>query len=349
MSHEHGFGVRSLSAAAAMVALIVVIGMADAVPVALAAFPGRNGQIAFQDLEGTQPSTGVSGANGLFAARLHGPHGHVSIAAHCTTGSSADGDLAGCEPAYSPDGKTIAYDASTYACCSPNEFVVTPRLGLTDAGSNRTFLLPALPEQTNPRFAALEPTFSPDGKRLLFALDGNLFTERTDGSGLRQIPLPTLHGAGATSPAWSTRGLIAFVYRKNIYLIHGSGGGMRRLTHEGGLDPDFSPNGTMIAFTHRYFSRPVLYNQGASVLIVGVDGRGLHPLKGTRGGLCPCVEPAWSPDGQAIAFTTDPLGFGGGANAIYAVRTNGSSRRLIAQVGGYGSLGGATWQPLPAP
>lgn len=341
--HKHLASLISVAAASLMLAVLV----AAAAPSARAAFPGRNGRIVVEDngggtpggVGGGEPKSGPAVPGPLVAFRPAGfdsPQDIQYIGAACRSAGffyGLESGLPSCEPAYAPNGKTIVFSAGG-------------RIGLIDADGRNERELPPLPKHTNPRAGyALEPTFSPDGRSLLLAWDGHLFTERLDGSRLRQIATGRLRGPGATSAAWSARELIAFVYRHNIFLIRSNGHGLRQLTYGGGADPAFSPRGGRIAFT-RSVSSSDSVSYPYRIFIIGVDGRGIQPLRGISSG--PSIFPAWSPDGNWIAFET---GVGAGSaiidTSIDEVRTNGRNLREVYSGGTYDVLGGPDWQPLP--
>ena len=83
---------------------------------------------------------------------------------------------------------------------------------------------------TTGRFAAIAPSFSPDGTRIVFSrLGSGLFYASLDGTGLRRLT----SGRRDSYPVWSRDGRIAFIrpYRSDwrVYVIRASGGRARRL------------------------------------------------------------------------------------------------------------------------
>lgn len=101
------------------------------------------------------------------------------------------------------------------------------------------------------------------------------------------------------SPAWSPDGTkIAFVSERDgneeIYVMDADGRNQFNITENPGPDesPSWSADGSMIAF---YSDR----GGTRGTFVVDIDGKGLNMIVRNA------FEPAWSPDGEKIAYTRD--------------------------------------------
>lgn len=142
-----------------------------------------------------------------------------------------------------------------------------------------------------------DPTWSPDGSRILFAsdMDGTIQLYMVDGDGtnLRRISdLPALRGRSD----WSAGDLIATYsgepWTREIYTMRADGSDVRQVSPAGGNSqgPSFSPDGQWVAFT-AYFDA---FNDihGCEIYVVRIDGSDLRRL--TSNGYCD-YQPRWGP------------------------------------------------------
>jgi Tol biopolymer transport system component len=164
------------------------------------------------------------------------------------------------------------------------------------------------------------PSWSPDGKKILFTSDrdgnGEIYVMNADGSGQRTIsPSPSTQEFGAT---WSPDGrTIAFTSDRagrpcpglsgpgcnwEIYVMNADGSAPRNLTRHRWIDGRrggllWSPDSRRIAFgTNRH--------RNYEIYVMNDDGSGQRRLTRT-----PEDEWAfsWSPDGRKLAFLRSPV------------------------------------------
>jgi Tol biopolymer transport system component len=102
-----------------------------------------------------------------------------------------------------------------------------------------------------------------------------------------------------------------------LYLVNADGTDLTQLTimENGACQPSWSPDGSQLVFISPCLGRAdffeTIYNE-SSLYIINADGSGLKQLTPAPGS---DFEPAWSPDGTRIAFTS----VRGGFRQIYAL------------------------------
>jgi serine/threonine protein kinase/Tol biopolymer transport system component len=196
---------------------------------------------------------------------------------------------------------------------------------------------------TTPSAWSALPSFSRDGRRLIYATNDNRsFVEQVpfDPERGRTTGSPTLIYQGAR-PIWSadlSPDGAWLVFRasspqEDLFLIRRDGTELRQLTNDPARDraPRWSPDGRQILFAS---NRSGQYEAWT----IRQDGSGLAQVTRLPGSQ-PVLNPAWSPDGRQIGFTYGSLG-----TALLDLRTPASPRVLPRAEGGQ-VLARPFWSP----
>lgn len=184
----------------------------------------------------------------------------------------------------------------------------------TNLNANELFTLGfgpgAAPQKLNAGSVSHQPTASPDGNRLAF------FVSMVDP-------------------------VAGFV--EDIFAVDRNGMNMRRLTTTAGVDnaPAWSPaaGANLIAYHH-------LDITGRSdIWVMNGDGTNARNLTADLPAEFARDEPAWSPDGQWIAFTSSRGTAGPGRGSIWIMRADGSAKRQLVVHPGNGFDLSPSWSP----
>jgi len=167
-------------------------------------------------------------------------------------------------------------------------------------------------------------------------LDADLACEVTyDFPGGPGIYLADADGSGATwlvrghRPDWSPDGhRIAFDREGMVRVVDIDGSGEIELAP--GVDPAWSPDGERIVFAGGICGEDDCETRDPGLYLVGADGSGLTRLTSVpyESWFGPPTEPAWSPDGETIAFA-EAGGEDGRHGAIYLIDAGGGAARWL--------------------
>lgn len=212
-------------------------------------------------------------------------------------------------------------------------------------------------EQTNltqHRAADHNPVWSPTGERILFVSDRHktkdLYLMDADGTNVHKV-FPNL--VGRQHPTWSPDGKQLAYHRFDKLAIYvASNGGKDEEKLVNGLWPVWAPNGSEIAFVadknFALVAEGVLQVEAPKIQIINLQTNAEEVL---LPGEELMFNPAWSPNGDKIAFSwidLDAIPVIGNDiadhEAVYVVNTDGSELKQIVD-----AADGATSHPIWAP
>lgn len=260
-----------------------------------------------------------------------------------------ENDAAGSgSPAWSPDGTHIAFAA---------------QVGTLEEDQRLTEIYVMRADGTDTRRLttndALDgsPSWSPDGERIAFArivepgsatARGGIFVMDADGGNERQLTrsmLPTVDLSSAWSPdgsqiAFTRAALSPGGARGGVYVVSPDGGKPRKLTDDGS-EPNWSPDGTRIAFTsvRDDFGQTCFHECSPSGEIYVLDIESGQTARLTESEAND-GSPAWSPDGDSIAFSSDRANREAHKIEIYIMAATGGRVRRITD--------NSVWDLVPA-
>jgi Tol biopolymer transport system component len=275
----------------------------------------------------------------------------------------------GAHPAWSPDGKTIAFqsdragqwdiwtvpaqggeprpltsdaEVDIHPAWSPDgRWVAYASQGLRVVRSDGS----AAPRTLHvPPEGVLAPAWSPDGRWLYFAASPTREESWPslwrvafrDGEGASSVERVTLGEAADVDPALaSTGGRLAYAkasYSPDLWEVDARSGALRQVTATSCLEdyPHLSPDGRRLVFHSDRAGRTGLFT-------LGLDGTGLQPMTAPD---VQAMMPRWSPDGGSVVFVQRTAT----AGAIAVRPVDGLTVRALVTTGS-GGFNGPQWAP----
>jgi dipeptidyl aminopeptidase/acylaminoacyl peptidase len=248
------------------------------------------------------------------------------------------------DPAWSPDGREIVFSSNRAGGSD---------LYRMDADGSHEARIASIPGPET------EPAWSRDGTRILFvgrssdALDA-VWSMKLDGTDRRRLTQPDV--LAEASPSWSpVSERVAFAWEADLWLSDPDGSNQANVTNTGLVElgdqdlwlgeaePDWSPDGRRLVFSMRNRLGGDYYG----LWTIGSDGRSRRRLTALTEPVTCCGGPAWSPDGDQVAFGTGP-------DAPFYARELGTTVVGVGEVRVIQDgvpegmrVFGLDWQPLP--
>ncbi|MFN0277839.1 MAG: hypothetical protein ACKVRN_04470 [Pyrinomonadaceae bacterium] len=240
-------------------------------------------------------------------------------------------------PAFSPDGKKIAYVSQE----ASNSLAAKIKIMNSD-GTNQTELtsvtMNRFPNWAEWEYSSL--SWSPDGSKIAFDDEGEIFTINVDGSNRTNL---TNHDADDIAPAWSPDGSrILFTSNRvgysTMHTMNSDGSDVKVLPSQGygwDVSPEWSPTGDNIVFVE------LSEDWFPYIKTADADGTNRRVFDGGGNGSPVRNKPKWSPDGTKIVY--HHFKSSDGDCEIYVKNVNGSGlTQLTNTVGNNGQPSWAT-------
>ncbi|MCA1578683.1 MAG: DPP IV N-terminal domain-containing protein [Acidobacteria bacterium] len=183
---------------------------------------------------------------------------------------------------------------------------------------------------TNNTAMDVRPVWSPDGRRIAFASNGDgkneIYVMDVDGANVKRL---TNNLADDVNASWSPDGgRILFDSErdgnKEVYVMDAAGGNQLRLTRNNAVDTTaaWSPDGSLIAFASNRATGPAYNPYNLDIYVMNADGSNVRRIVDDPEY---DVGPQWSPDGRKIVFMT-------GRNRnfdVYEMNADGTGQRNL--------------------
>jgi Tol biopolymer transport system component len=261
----------------------------------------------------------LGGGSRLLVANPNGP-GLRKIAgcAHTTRSCTTF------EPAWSPDGKQIAFTEGRYG--GPRErSSMSVYVAAANGGTARRLAACGLcGEQWGATLG-----WSPDGKWLAFSRDTGLSGYESlwivAAAGGKPRRVTDCHTCADVIPVWSPDGKLLVFQRigavgpNGLYTVRPDGSDLKRIANGGA--PQWSPDGTRIAF-----------DATRGIEVANVDGSDARLIFAGPSATGPWA-PSWSPDGHMLVFFKTPGRPGHFRAEVWRMNADGSDKKRLYRSG----------------
>jgi TolB protein len=183
----------------------------------------------------------------------------------------------------------------------------------------------SVPVQLSDGVNSYHPALSPDGKRVAFVAEGDVFVLDIESGDMKQLTERKI-GTSFYHPDWSPDGKrIVCIHKNNIYIMDSNGENLTQLAGRGGpygpyWPPSWSPDGKSVLFTYWAMTgwevMAVDVKSGQTMVLAGFDSD-LHVYA-----YLPCP----SPDGRQIAFVGSPMMI---PNHLYVMDADGGNVKRL--------------------
>jgi Tol biopolymer transport system component len=268
---------------------------------AFATFPGHNGLIAFQ----TRTDAGLQ----IFTVRPNGTQLRQI--------TYLDGDAVGA--AWSADGRRIVFEHDAPGACS--------NVAIMNADGTGIVEFPA------PNVCEGDPTFTPDGQRIIFtrfdpvAGDEAFWSMDLNGNDRRRIgpccadPTVSPNGKKLSYVGFNGDPTGAALFTSNIDGINVFQ--VTPFSFDVAVKQDWAPDGKHLVFT--IYGDVGIDGVSPNIVTIRPDGTGMRQLTHYQGGAVKATTGSYSPDGRWIVFRLEDNGTFG----LYKIRPDGTHLTVI--------------------